>query len=45
MDFFLAQPPYRMVQGLMGLKDGYRKSHEKKWWPKRPNNDEIARGF
>jgi branched-chain amino acid transport system substrate-binding protein len=41
---FPAQPPYRMVQGLMGLKMAIEKAMEKNGG-KKPNKDEIASAF
>ena len=41
---FPAQPPYRMVQGLMGLKMAIEKAMEKNGG-KKPNKDEIAAAF
>jgi len=42
--FFPTQPPYRMVQGLMGLKMAIEKAMKKNGGQK-PNNDEIAIAF
>jgi len=41
---FPAQPPYRMVQGLMGLKMAIEKAMDNNGG-KRPNKDQIAEAF